>query len=695
MRRRWARVIGLAAALSVAGVVLLGATAAGHAQPPTARPDVTFARDVAPVIYAKCGVCHRPGGSGPFSLLTYADARQHARQIATVTQRGYMPPYLADAHVSGPFMNQPRLTDAELALLARWAEEGAPEGDARATPAPPHWTEGWQLGTPDVVVSTARYTVPAGGTDVFRIFVVRVPVDGPKFVRGIEFRPGNLRVVHHANIRIDRTPGSRQFDDDDPAPGYSGLIAPGATYPDGHFLGWTPGQVPPLLPKGMAWRLEPGTDLVVELHLQPSGRAEEVETSVGFYFGSDPPERTPAMLRLGQQGIDIPAGAAGHVITDRYTLPVDVEVQAVQPHAHYRAKEMWGTAELPDGTVRPLIHIADWDFRWQHVYRYEQPFALPKGTTLVMRYTYDNSAENPRNPIVPPTRVFWGQRSVDEMGDLWVQVLTKTPDDLDRLTSEFGRKVMTEDTIGYERWLQSEPESLALHNDVASLYLKLNRPADAARHFASVVARTPDDAAAHFNLGTALTVAGDYDRAVQEYGRALTLRPAYPQAHTNLGSILLARGDTATAAAHFAAAIQLDPTNAQASYNAGVAAGRLGRYTEAVTHLQRALSVEADYTVALVELAWVRAAAPDPRARDGAAAVAAATHADALTRHRDAAVLDVLAAAQAAHGQFAAAVASADEALALGPANVAAIRLRRSLYASGRPFVIPDSGPVR
>ena len=313
-----------------------------------------------------------------------------------------MPPWKADP-VPGGFAGQPRLTQEEIDLIQRWVEEGAIEGNPRDTPEQPRIAEGWQLGQPDQVVSLAEaYELPAAGIDVFRIFVMPVPVDRPRYVRGLEFRPGNPKVVHHANVRIDRTPQSRRFDEADRAPGYDGLIARSAGYPDGHFLGWTPGQVAPLLPKGLAWRLDRGADLVVEIHMQPSGKAETVLPSIGLFFSDEPPERTPTMIRLGRQSIDIPPGEASYRIADSFELPVDVEVQAVQPHAHYRAREMKGTATLPDGSTRSLIHISDWDFRWQHVYRYAAPFTLPKGTRLEMQYTFDNSAENPRNPERPP-----------------------------------------------------------------------------------------------------------------------------------------------------------------------------------------------------------------------------------------------------------------------------------------------------
>jgi Flp pilus assembly protein TadD len=574
--------------LCVLGV--LCGPASGQAQP--ASP--TFTKDIAPIVFTKCGVCHRPGGAAPFSLLTYESARQHASQMAAATASGFMPPWKADSSFASTFIGQPHLTDGEIAAFARWAHDGAVEGDPRDLPRQPHWPDGWQLGKPDLVVRPPAYTLPAEGTDVFRVFVIPLPTQSIKFVTGMEFHPGNAKVVHHANIRIDRSGASRRFDAADPAPGYEGLIARSAVYPDGHFLGWTPGQVAPLLPKGLAWQLQPGTDLVVELHMQPSGRPEQVQPAIGFYFGNDPPERTPAMLRLGRQNIDIAPGEKSYTLTDSFVLPVDVEVQAVQPHAHYRARDVSGSATLPDGTVRPLIHIKDWDFRWQHVYRYVSPFWLPKGTTLSMRYTYDNSPDNPRNPSQPPRRVFWGQRSADEMGDLWIQVLTRDDRDLELLNSRFRPKVVAEDIIGYERWITEEPESAPLHDDVALLYLEANRAEDAVRHFAISARLSPESAPAHFNLGTALTVAGRMDDAVREYQRALALKPDYAQAHNNLGSIFLNGGRTAEAMEHLTQAARLDPSNAQAFYNLAAAYASAGDVARAVKMAEKAVSLAPD-----------------------------------------------------------------------------------------------------
>jgi tetratricopeptide (TPR) repeat protein len=599
-----------------------------------------------------------------------------------------MPPWRATSEY-GSFLGQHPLTDAEIDLIQQWVSEGAAEGDPRDLPPVPTLVDGWQLGKPDLVVTLSEpYTLRADGTDLFRIFVIPLPVDTIRYVTGLEFHPGNARVVHHANIRIDRTRTSRRLDDEDPTPGYEGLIARSATYPDGHFLGWTPGQVAPLLPKGLAWQLAPETDLVVEIHMQPSGKPEVVQPSVGLYFGNDPPERTPLMLRLGRQNIDIPAGEKNYTVTDSFVLPVDVEVQAVQPHAHYRAHEVTGTATLPDGTTKTLIHIGNWDFRWQHVYRYVAPFVLPKGTTLAMRYTYDNSAENAANPTAPPQRVLWGQRSKDEMGDLWIQVLTKDDRDLETLNRQFRPKTVAEDVIGYRRMLESEPGSVALHDDLAGLYLELDRPNDAVVQFEASAKLRPELAATHFNLGLALTLAGKLDEAIDQYQQALAINPAYALAHNNLGAMLLQKGAANEALPHLREAVRIDPTNASALNNLGVAFRDGGEEAEAIAHFRRAVLTSPHFVPAIANLAWMLATASDGRLRNQNLGVRLAAQAADLTERQDPHALDVLAAAYASAGDFDRAVDTAGAALRLAPegAFAAEVRARLQLYREHKPY---------
>jgi Flp pilus assembly protein TadD len=552
-------------------------------------PEVSFARDVAPLMYDACASCHREGGPAPFSLITYDQVRRRATQIAAVTRSGFMPPWKAEPE-SGDFVGQRRLSAREIQRIQRWVEEGTPEGDPRDLPRRPTWPDGWLLGTPDLIVTLeAPYRLSAAGTDVFRIFAIPLPVAATRFVRGIEFHPGNARVVHHANIRVDSTPASRQLDAADPSPGYDGLMPRSAAYPEGHFLGWTPGQVAPLVPSDLAWRLEPGSDLVVQLHMQPSGAVEDVKPSIGLFFGRDPPRHTPTILRLGSQSIDIPPGEQRYVIKDAYTLPVDVDVLAVQPHAHYRAREIKGIATLPDGSTRWMMHITDWDFRWQHVYREVAPIALPKGTVLSMEYTFDNSAENVRNPQLPPVRVSWGQRTQDEMGDLWFQLLARNDRDRATLARDVNRKMTAEDVNGYETMLHASPDDTELHDDVALLYLGLGRPADAVRHFAASAAIQPQSAAALYNLGTALAAASRLDEAAVALQQAVTINPGSAAAYANLGAVVLQQGRVADGVKYLEEAIRLDPRNLQGLNTLSSAYAASGRFDRAVEIADAAL----------------------------------------------------------------------------------------------------------
>ena len=305
----------------------------------SAQTSVTFAKDVAPIVYAKCGVCHRPGGSAPFSLLTYASARAHATQIAAVTRSGVMPPWKADGDYGGEFVGQPRLTAAETRHPSALGRGRGTEGDPAQTP--PAAALDRRVAARHAGPDRQPSELHAAGRWHRRLPHLRDPAAGRR--RRSTCAAWSSGPATRASCTT-RTSASIA-----PMPRASSTTAIRArlrradralrpSYPDGHFLGWTPGQVPPLLPKGLAWRLEPNTDLVVELHMQPSGKAEAVQPTIGFYFGSDPPERTPAMLRLGRQNIDIPPGDKDYVVTDSFVLPVDVEVQAVQPHAHYRAQ---------------------------------------------------------------------------------------------------------------------------------------------------------------------------------------------------------------------------------------------------------------------------------------------------------------------------------------------------------------------
>lgn len=692
------------------------AVSAAAAQP------VTFNDDIAPILLGRCGPCHRPGGWAPFSLLTYSAARERADRIAAVTKSRRMPPWKTEPGY-GPFVGLRALGEVEIDLIQRWVRDGRREGAPRDLAALRPPAREWRLGTPDLIVTLPQaYTVPAGGPDVFRVFVVRLPTSTTRHVRGLEFLPGNPRVVHHANLLLDPTPRSRALDAADPKPGYEGATPRSAGFPQGHFLGWVPGLPAPLLPDSLSWPLEPGTDLVVQLHFLPSGRPETVQPLIGFYFADVPPARIPSLLRLGRQDIDIAPGDGNHTISDSYALPVDAAILAIKPHAHYRAREIRATATLPDGTTKRLLHIKDWDFKWQHTYRFAEPLDFPKATTLRMQYTYDNSADNPRNPQLPPRRVRWGPSSFDEMGDLWIQVLTKEDSDRITLEQDFRRQAAAAEIVGYQALIENEPANSALHDEVAMLFLELGRPNDAVSHFEVSLRLQPDSAASHFNLGTALTMAGDLDESIRRYRKALRLDPDRAHVHLNLGNALASQGRTEDALDHYRSALRLEPEYARARNNVGNVLMGLGRLEEAASHLREALRIDAelpdahfnlalmllgrrelpeavdhlriavrlrpDWTAALTRLAWVLATASDGRVRDAAEAVRLAEHTARLTRRRDAQTLDVLAAAHAAAGRFDRALRIIQEAVALDPSasSLSGMLARRELYAARQPY---------
>jgi Flp pilus assembly protein TadD len=659
-----------------------------------AQSGPTFTRTIAPIIWSRCATCHRPGEIGPFNLLTYDDVRSRATLVAAVTSRRIMPPWKPEPG-KGEFQDARALTPHELDSIQRWVANGAPEGDPADLPPMPRWPEGWRLGAPDLVVRLgATYTVPADGADVFRTFVIPIPTARARYVRAIEFRPGNARVVHHANIGVDRTRSSRLLDERDPAPGYEGGMVPSATYPEGQLLGWTPGQAPHFVPREMSWRLDPGSDLVVQVHLQPIGKPAPLEVAAGFYFTEDPPRRAPIGLRLGSGTIDIAPGQRDYAITDAYTTPVDAEVIAVQPHAHNLARRMTATATLPDGSTRWLISIADWDFRWQDVYRYASPVVLPKGTTISMRYTYDNSADNPRNPHHPPARVVWGQNTADEMGDLWIQMVPRAAADFAALNEDVQRKRRDQDLATYSRLLQADPGDPLRHDAVATIYLEARRLDEAIAHFTRSLELNPESAPTQYNLGYALALRGRRDEAMKRFREALRLDPDYAQAHNNLAAMLQLSGRVDEARDHYRRALALRPDNVEARGNLAQLLSQQGRAGEAVTEFEQVLAAKPEDSQALSGLAWIRATAADPSLRNPGQAIQMAEKAAAATGRRDLAALDALAAAYAAAGRFDPAVETAQAAVDLaakaGRNDIAAqFRERLAMYLKGEAYRVP------
>ncbi len=400
----------------------------------------TFNKDIAPILYQNCATCHRPGEVAPFSLLTYADAAKKASLLAIVTGKHVMPPWKAEPGY-GSFANERRLSDQQIALIQAWAKAGAPEGDPKNKPVLPTFPNGWAAGEPDKVLTMShKFEVAADGPDQYRCFVLPLDSTDDVYMSGMEFRPGNRRVVHHALVYVDSSGTARKLAADSPDGSYTCFGGP-KFRPDGLLGGWAPGATPPPASAEYSQLIRKGTDIVVQIHYHPSGKAEEDQSALGLKF-SGPPTKGRTGIILSFRRIDIPAGDAHYVVKTGVTLPRDVDVFGITPHAHYLGKDMKVNAVLPDGTVQHLIWIKDWDFNWQGQYRYKAPMHLPQGTRIELEYVYDNSEGNPHNPSHPPVPVTWGEETKNEMAVLFLSVALPSPADVPAFRREMRTAYM-------------------------------------------------------------------------------------------------------------------------------------------------------------------------------------------------------------------------------------------------------------
>ncbi|GDY20805.1 hypothetical protein LBMAG56_21510 [Verrucomicrobiota bacterium] len=527
--------------------------------PPQPRPrgTITFTKDIAPLIHRHCAECHRPDAPGPFSLLTYADVQKRARQIVDVTRRRVMPPWLPEPGLVA-YLNQRDLRPDELGLLQQWVDEGAVEGNPANLPAPPTWPGGWQLGAPDLILKMpAPYRLAPDGPDIYRNFVIPTGLTNGQFVRAVAFQPGG-RGVHHVRVLLDDSGQCRKLDDDEPGPGFGGWMPP-ARFPPGHFVTWTPGKAPTIAGDGLAWRLDAGTDVVLQMHLQRSGKEELIQPLIGFYFTNAPPTRAAFALGLAARLIDIPAGTNAYAVRREFQLPVAVEVLRVMPHAHYLAKRMEAFALLPDGTRRELLRINDWDFNWQDEYRLAVPLTLPAGTFVRMEYTFDNSVANPRNPNHPPQPVRYGPQSTDEMAEFWLQVVPADSTALNRLAAA-QRTQDTRETVAYfEQKLTTQPRDVNARVELGKALGALGRTADAKQQFTLALQTQPDSPEALYFLGLALLNERDFAAAKTHFTAALQARPTYARAEHGLALIALEHGQLDEAEQHLRNAERLNP----------------------------------------------------------------------------------------------------------------------------------------
>jgi hypothetical protein len=423
--------------MTVSAGNLLGADSLPVGQRPT------FNKHIAPIVFEQCASCHRPGEVAPFSLLTYADVKKRAQQISQVTSDRFMPPWKSvEGH--GKFIGERRLTKEQIDLIGRWVKEGTAEGDASDLPAIPTFNDSWTLGEPDIVLKMAEaYAVPTDGPDVYRNFILRLEVPAGKYIKALEYRPSNRRVVHHALFASDGSGKARKEDEADPLPGFQGsLNIPGRLFP-GSMSAWAPGREARPLPDGISMPWKNGTDLILQLHLHPSGKPEVEQSSVGFFLTDEPPQRSMVDIMLLDKNIDIPPGESAFRTRDEFSVPVEMEVLALFPHMHMLGRDFRITAVPPSGEPFSLIWINDWDFNWQSLYQCEPAVRLPAGTKVVLEGVHDNSVANIRNPNNPPQRVTFGEQTANEMTAALVQLVPVQESDLAKMTEANKRRIIS------------------------------------------------------------------------------------------------------------------------------------------------------------------------------------------------------------------------------------------------------------
>jgi mono/diheme cytochrome c family protein len=385
-------------ALVFISFAILGSSADSKSPSP-----VTFAKDVAPIFYKNCASCHRAGEIAPMSLLTYKEARPWAKSIREKVLSGAMPPWHADPRY-GSFKNDRRLSEKEVGTIVAWVDGGAKEGNPRELPPQPRFTEGWQVGKPDVVLSMREeYEVPAEGTVRYQYFFVPTNFTEDRWVQAAEVRPGNRAVVHHVIVfivspdAIKRRLGLLNRDG-----GIDGLV------------GTAPGEQPMILPDGISKLIKAGSVLALQMHYTPNGTAQKDRTSVGLIFSKKPVRQAIMGGAAMNRWFTIPPGVESQEVRSTYTFKEDSHILNLMPHMHLRGKDFEYRLVYPDGTSRIILSVPRYDFNWQTRYEMKAPVAAPKGSRLECVAHFDNSTKNRWNPD-PTKTVRWGQQTWDEM----------------------------------------------------------------------------------------------------------------------------------------------------------------------------------------------------------------------------------------------------------------------------------------
>lgn len=384
----------------------------------TVPSQVTFHKDVEPILQNHCQECHRPGEIGPFSLLNYEQARPWAKAIRSDVLSKKMPPWFADSQY-GHFSNDRSLSKQEIATIAAWVDSGSKEGDSKDAPKPKEFYDGWNIPTPDLVITMKEpFHIPATGEVQYQYIVMPTGFTEDKWIQAVEARPSNREVVHHIVVFI-RDPKSKWLRAAQPGIPYN---PPGGGKDFNNTSGggsdilmiYTPGMVPEIWRPGLGKMIKAGSDLVFQVHYQTVGKAATDLSKIGLVYAKEKPADRALTFAASNLTFKIPPQDPNYEVDAKQTFPNGAQVLSLFPHMHLRGKAFEYDLTYPDGRTETLLKVPKYDFFWQLDYKFDKPLMVPAGATISCKAWFDNSPNNPKNPD-PAAEVRFGEQSREEM----------------------------------------------------------------------------------------------------------------------------------------------------------------------------------------------------------------------------------------------------------------------------------------
>jgi hypothetical protein len=362
----------------------------------------TFSKDVAPILYSRCVECHRQGEAAPMAFTSYQEARPWAKAIKAAVLQHAMPPWLADPHF-GTFKNARGLTPQDIQTISAWADNGAPEGNAKETPALPRYEKGWSIGKPDLIIDMGKdFEVPASGVVAYQYFTVPTNFTEDKWIEAAEIRPEHRGQIHHVIVFVqgpNAEPGQRRE--------VGSLL-----------VGFAPGEPATVFEPGTAKLVKAGSKLLFQMHYTPNGTAVKDRSYIGLRFAKETPKFKAITANAMQNRFAIPPGDPNYEVKSTWTAKEDVELLGLMPHMHVRGKDFKYTVVYPDGRDEVILNVPKYDFNWQLNYDFAKPLVLPKGARIDCVAHFDNSPNNKYNPD-PTKEVKWGDQTWEEMMIGW------------------------------------------------------------------------------------------------------------------------------------------------------------------------------------------------------------------------------------------------------------------------------------